>query len=50
MNVNDETQTTMLYSKGEIDKYWPIAEDGYYRVTAVVNSLKITIERLGDKK
>lgn len=49
-DVNDETQTTMLYSKGEIDKYWPIAEEGYYRVTAVVNSLKITIERLGDKK
>lgn len=37
-------------AKEEGDRYWPIAEDGHYTVTAVVSTLSISIVRNGDMK
>ena len=38
----------MLYSDGSVDKAFYVQQNGYYKLTADLNTLTVTLERIKD--
>ena len=45
---DDYASMKMLYSTGDVDKGFYVQQEGYYKLTADLNTLTVTLERLGD--
>ena len=44
----DEYSMKMLYSDGSVDKAFYVQQNGYYKLTADLNTLTVTLERIKD--
>ena len=44
----DNYSMKMLYSDGSVDKAFYVQQDGYYKLTADLNTLTVTLERIND--